>query len=61
MIRITFLASGEIGAVTPVRRLPFGMTGQAITAAKSITFEPARMNGVPITKTMTVQYGFTIY
>ena len=60
-MRITLLASGEIGEVTPVNRLPFGMTGQAIAAAKAITFEPAQKNGVPFTKMITVQYGFTIY
>ena len=60
-MRITLLASGEIGKVTPINRLPFGMTGQAIAAARAITFEPARKNGVPFTKMMTIQYGFTIY
>jgi hypothetical protein len=60
-LRITFLASGEIGAVTPVTRVPFGLTGQAIAAARAITFEPAQKSGYPFTKMMTVQYGFTIY
>lgn len=60
-IRIAFRDNGEIGTVTPVTRLPFGMTGQAIAAAKAITFEPARKNGVPVTKMITIQYGFTIY
>jgi hypothetical protein len=60
-MRITLLASGEIGEVIPVNRLPFRMTGQAIAAAKAITFEPAQKNGVPFTKMITVQYGFTIY
>jgi hypothetical protein len=60
-IRIAFRDNGEIGAVTPITRLPFGVTGQAIAAAKAITFEPARKNGVPVTKMMTIQYGFTIY
>jgi len=60
-LRITFLASGTIGAVTPISKLPMGLTNTAITAARSITFEPARRNGVPYTVTVMIQYGFTIY
>lgn len=60
-LRITFLASGQIGGISPVSGLPYGLTEQAIAAARSIRFEPAKKNGVPYSKTMTIQYGFTIY
>jgi TonB family protein len=60
-LRITFLASGQIGGISPVSGLPYGLTEQAIAAARSIRFEPAKKNGVPFTKQMTIQYGFTIY
>lgn len=60
-LRITFLAAAEIGPITPVSRLPFGLTSQSIAAARAITFEPAQMNGAPFSKQMTIQYGFTIY
>jgi TonB family protein len=60
-LRITFLASGQIGGISPVSGLPYGLTEQAIAAARSIRFEPAKRNGVPYTKQMTVVYGFTIY
>jgi hypothetical protein len=61
MLRVTFLADGTIGDITPVTRLPFGLTNQAITAARAIKFEPARREGVAYSNAMTVQYGFWIY
>ncbi len=47
-LRITFLALGEIGAVSPVSSLPDGLTEQAIAAARSIKLEPATRNGIPV-------------
>lgn len=60
-LRITFLADGTIGDVVPVTKLPFGLVGNAVSAARSMRFEPARKDGVPYSKTLTVQYGFVIY
>ena len=60
-LRITFLASGQVGSISPVSGLPYGLTEQAIAAARSIRFEPAKRNGVPQTTSVTIQYGFTIY
>lgn len=59
--RVTFLANGTMGAVTPLNKLPFGLTEEAVKAAKSITFKPARKNGIPYSTTAIVQYVFTIY
>ncbi len=60
-LRVTFTASGEIGGVSPVSNLPYGLTEQAILAARGIRFEPAEKNGTPQTVTKQVQYNFTIY
>jgi TonB family protein len=60
-LRVTFTASGQIGSVSPVGSLPYGLTEQAIAAAKSIRFEPAKKDGVPITKTKQIDYAFTLY
>jgi protein TonB len=60
-LKITFLANGQVGGVTAVTRLPYGLTENAIAAAKQIRFEPKKVNGVPVTTTMTFQYGFNIY
>ena len=60
-LRVQFLSSGEIGAVSVVKSLPFGLTPNAIEAAKSIRFEPASKEGQPITTSGVVEYSFTIY
>ena len=60
-LRVTFLASGEIGAVSPVSSLPDGLTEQAIAAARSIKFEPATRSGIPVNIVKLVEYSFSIY
>ncbi len=60
-LRVTFLPSGQIGGISPVNGLPYGLTEQAIAAARSIRFEPAKKNGVPYAVTKQVQYNFTLY
>lgn len=60
-LRVTFNANGTIGAILPVNALPYGLTEQAMAAARGIRFEPAMRNGVPYTVTRNVSYSFTIY
>jgi len=60
-LRVIFLASGQIGSISPVSGLPYGLTEQAIAAARGIKFEPAKKNGVPITSSKIMEYSFTIY
>lgn len=60
-LRVTFLASGAIGSISPVQGLPNGLTEQAIAAARQIRFEPKKINGVPVAVTKSVDYAFSIY
>ena len=60
-LRVTFLANGSIGSVSPVNSLPDGLTEQAIAVARKIKFEPARKNGVPYEVTKHIQYNFTLW
>ncbi len=60
-LRITFLASGGIGAVTPISALPYGLTEQAIAAARKIVFIPAKRSGKNISTMKLVEYSFSIY
>ena len=60
-LRVTFLASGEIGEIKVVSGLSNDLTEQAIAAARKIKFEPAKKNGVPYTVIKTVEYNFTLY
>lgn len=60
-VRVTLLASGQVGGVSAVNNLPYGLTEQALAAARQIRFEPAKRNGVPTTSQVTVEYNFTLY
>ncbi|MER3430211.1 MAG: hypothetical protein C4324_04050, partial [Blastocatellia bacterium] len=60
-LRVTFLANGTIGPISVIKGLPYGLTEQAIAAAREIKFEPEMVNGVPRTTTRPVTYNFTIY
>ena len=57
-LKVTFLADGQVGEVTPISSMPGGLTENAIEAAKKIKFEPQTINGKPVTITKTVQYRF---
>ena len=60
-VRVTFLASGQIGSVTPVSSLGYGLTEQAIAAAKSMKFQPQKVNGEAVSVTKSVVFSFSIY
>lgn len=60
-LKIQFLATGEIGEVQAVSGLPYGITENAIEAAKKIKFEAAVKGGKKITSVKTVIYNFTLY
>lgn len=59
-LRVTFLANGTIGNVSPVTGLPFAITRQATEAAKSIKFEPAKTDGQPTSVTRMIEYAFNL-
>lgn len=61
MLRVVFNAKGEVGAVSVVKGLPFGLTEQAIAATKKIRFEPAKKCGVPVSTMRVLEYTFNIY
>ena len=60
-LRVTFLASGGIGNISPVSELPFGLTEQATAAARKIVFIPEKRNGIPYSIDKVVEYSFSIY
>ena len=60
ILRVVFLASGQIGSISAVKGLPNGLTEQAIAAARRISFEPAKKNGVGQTVTKQIEYPFSI-
>jgi TonB family protein len=60
-LKVTLLASGNIGAITPISQLPDGLTEQAVAAARNIKFQPKRVNGVPQSVIVTIEYNFDLY
>jgi TonB family protein len=60
-LRITFLAHGEVGSISPVLELPDNLTEQAVLAARKIKFWPQKVNSVPVSVTRLIEYTFTIY
>lgn len=60
-VRITFLASGGIGSIEVINPLPYGLTEQAVAAAKKIVFIPQKKNKINSSVTRTVEYAFSLY
>jgi len=61
ILRVTFLGSGSIGSISAVKGLPNGLTEQAIAAARRISFEPQKRDGIGVTVTKQIEYSFSIY
>ncbi len=61
ILRVTFLASGQVGSIAAVKGLPNGLTEQAIAAARRISFEPAKRDGMGQAVTRQIEYTFSIY
>ena len=61
VLRVTFLPSGKIGSIEPVKSLPDGLTEQAIEAARRIRFEAPTVDGQPMTVVKSIEYTFSIY
>ncbi|MGQ0543282.1 MAG: energy transducer TonB [Blastocatellia bacterium] len=62
--KVVLLASGTIGKVSisdTTPRLPFGLTSNAIAAAKVIEFRPKIFKGLPVSIIVTIEYNFIIY
>lgn len=59
-LRITYGADGRILDVVPLMTLPYGLTGEAERVAWQIQFEPATVNGMPVTVTKDQDYIFSL-
>jgi hypothetical protein len=59
-LAVEFGAGGKINFVLPIQPLPDGLTGEAITAAKSTRFRPATKGGKPVTTVELIEYSFEV-
>jgi TonB family protein len=60
-LRAIFSSSGEVVQIRAFNTLPFGLTEQAIAAARQIKFVPATKDGHPVSVHMQLEYNFNLY
>src|SRR5919112_1957368 len=60
ILKVLLLADGKIDRVRVVRRVPFGLTENAIRAACDIKFKPAMKAGQPVSQWVTLEYAFRL-
>lgn len=60
VLKVLLLANGKLDRVRVVRRLPYGLTENAIFAACQIKFKPAIKAGKEVSQWATLEYGFRI-
>lgn len=59
-LKILLTGDGKIDRVRVVRRLPYGLTENAILAACKIEFKPAMKDGNSVSQWVLVEYGFRL-
>jgi TonB family protein len=57
-IRAVMKSSGEMKLLNVLKRLPYGLTEQALDAATRIQFKPALLDGKPVSQIILLQYSF---
>ncbi len=60
VLKVLLLANGKLDRVRVVRRLPFGLTENAIRAACEIKFKPAMKAGKEVSQWVTLEYAFRL-
>jgi TonB family protein len=60
LLRVVFERSGEVKVLNVLKRLPHGLTEQALQAAVRIKFEPAMLDNKPVSQTILLQYNFNL-
>lgn len=60
ILRVLLLGDGKLDRVRVVKRLPYGLTENAIRAACEIQFKPAMKDGKPVAQWVALEYGFRL-
>jgi len=60
-VKIVFVANGAIGTIIVVNSFPYGLTEQAVAAAKKIVFIPPKRNKINYSVVKIVDYSFSLY
>jgi len=60
VLKVLLLGDGKLDRVRVVRRVPYGLTENAIRAACEIKFKPAMKGGAPVSQWVTLEYVFRL-
>lgn len=60
VLKVLLLGDGKLDRIRVVRRLPYGLTENAIRAACEIKFKPAVKGGQPVSQWVTLEYAFRL-
>lgn len=60
-LAVVFAADATVKHILILQGLGFGLTEEAVNAARQIRFEPEKENGKPVTVVRIVQYSFAVY
>jgi len=60
ILRVVLSSAGKISRVRVMRRLPFGLTENAIRSACKIEFKPARKYSQPVSQWLPLEYAFRL-
>ena len=60
VLKVLLLADGKLDRIRVVRRLPFGLTENAVRAACDIKFKPAVKAGKEVSQWVTLEYAFRL-
>ena len=60
-LRAVFSVEGELKHILITRALGYGLTTQAVQAARQIRFNPAMKDGVPVSMAVQIEYNFSLY
>lgn len=61
ILRCVFAVDGTIQHVLILQSLPGGLTEMSMKAARSIKFEPAMIDGRPVSTYLQLEYNFAVY
>jgi TonB family protein len=61
VLRAVLTAQGQVTDIKALSTLPDGLTERAIEAARRIRFEPALINGRPVSMYIQLEYNFNLY
>ena len=60
-LRVLLNANGTVSQISPLTRLPNGLTEKAVEAARRIRFTPAQKDGRNVSQWVVLQYEFNLY